>query len=274
MLDKHFPNCLRRTQEQDSFIDVSDFGASGYGDRDDSRAIQAAIDYAHITNRDVYIPKTHKSYDLYNVLVLRKGVRLYSDGAKINRKFARNVSGWAIFLEGNNEVSGIDYDGGSENIPLDFGSHEFIYYADFVTDRSEDRPNRFINNTFNNSCGSFILGNSENVLVKNNTFKDYYDHAVYFGGRNYEGKISKNISIIENTFKTTNVSTREAVKVRNGIDSFVLANNIVDLPKAAFSTFDVGDSSVTYQSNKNITISGNIGYCSRFALFNGGINNS
>lgn len=256
--------------EKATLVNVTDFGAMGDGISDDTKAIQSAINYAYINKRNIFIPNTQESYNLHNILVLKEGVSLYSNEAKIRRKFSKQVSGWSVFLEGNNEVCGINYDGGSEEILINSSSNEFIYYADFVTDRSAKRPTSFINNVFDHSCGTFILGNSENVIIKNNIFKDYLDHAVYFGGRNYEGVISGNIIVDGNTFKTSNSSTREAVKVRNGMNVFLLVNNIIDLPKAAFSTFDVGDSVVSPQSNSNITLSGNIGYCSRFTLFNGG----
>lgn len=267
-------NKQNSSEDKSLSVNVKDFGAMGDGKTDDSKAIQTAINYAHTKGYDVFIPKTQYSYNLHNILLLKEGVSLYSNGAQINRNFSRAVSGWAVFLEGDNEISGINYDGGNRYISLDLSSNEFIYYADFVTDRSAKLPTRFLNNVFNHSCGTFILGNSENVLIKNNIFKDYLDHAVYFGGRNYEGKISGNIIVDGNTFTTSDLSTREAVKVRNGMNVFLLINNIIDLPKAAFSTFDVGDSVISPQSNSNITLSGNIGYCSRFTLFNGGVNNT
>lgn len=264
--DRLFPNDLRNLQ---SFISVKDYGAKGDGRSDDTNGIQKAIDFAYASGgKTVIIPYTKNGYNLYRPIRIKKGVKLISNLAKINRKFSRTVSGWAIFLEGDNTIVGLDYDGGSDVIPVDLESNEFIYYADFSTDGAAG-PVWIQNCKLSNSCGSYVLGNSDNIFITNNVFGEYLDHALYFGGRNTgAGVISENITINGNVFNALN-STREAIKARNGVKNYVLNDNILNLDKGAFCTFDIGDSSLPAIDNQNVTVTGNTGYCPRFVAVGG-----
>ncbi|MCM2996633.1 hypothetical protein M3647_04030 [Paenibacillus cellulositrophicus] len=279
-------NCFIEAMPHDWIFDISDggiftgtskntivypqwFGAL-ISDSDDSTSLQASIDFAYECGiGTVFLPSDTEDYDLYKPINLKKGVRLLSNGANINRKFSRTVSGWAIRLNGDNIVEGINYNGGSDSIPVDLRNNEFIYYSDILTDNASG-PVWIQKNKFSNSCGTFILGNSDNVIIAENIFGNYLDHAVYFGGRNFSNVISESI-VIKSNILNSNTSSREAIKVRNGAKNIVLSTNIINLPNAAFSTFDIGDSNVPAVQNQNITISQNIGYCTRFTLFLGNI---
>lgn len=244
-------------------LDIREFGAIGNGVADDTDAIQNAINVAYLSERSVVIPYTEKGYNIHKPLRVKKGVKLISNLGKINRKFARAISGWAIFLEGDNVIDGIDYDGGSDTIQVDLPGNEFIYYVDFATDGASG-PIWIQNCKFSKTCGSYIVGNSDNVFITNNTFGEYLDHAIYFGGRNTgAGVVAENILVSGNIFNAP-VSTREAIKARNGIKNYSIISNILNLTNGAFCTLDMGDSSIISTDNQNVIVSDNVGYCPRF----------
>jgi hypothetical protein len=98
---------------------------------------------------------------------------------------------------------------------------------------------------FKDSVGSNISSaNGVDVMIKNNIFDGYKDHAVYFS------TTSKKIIIADNIIYGRGIGA-EAIKFRNGVEDVIVKNNIAD-NVSAFTFI-----SAETNSNKNIIISGN-----------------
>ena len=223
--------------------------------------LQAIIDYAsnNFKKATIFIPYLENGYVINKRLLVRENISLKGDNTKIRRTHGRNIDGIAIKLFGNNEITGLDYSGGSDTVQTQDG--DFVYYADFDYDNSTGNI-KFENNKFNNSLGAYIRGNSSNITIINNSFGQYRDHGIYFGARNWANtvEIPSNIKILNNSLFST--STRDIIKIRNGAKNCIVANNTFS-NSSVFMTIDIGDSN-GYYGNSNINISNNVGSCTRF----------
>ena len=223
--------------------------------------LQAIIDYAsnNFKKATITIPYLENGYVINKRLLVRENISLKGDNTKIRRTHDRNIDGIAIKLFGNNEITGLDYSGGSDTVQTQDG--DFVYYADFDYDNSTGNI-KFENNKFNNSLGAYIRGNSSNITIINNSFGQYRDHGIYFGARNWANtvEIPSNIKILNNSLFST--STRDIIKIRNGAKNCIVANNTFS-NSSVFMTIDIGDSN-GYYGNSNINISNNVGSCTRF----------
>ena len=223
--------------------------------------LQAIIDHAsnNFKKATIFIPYLENGYVINKRLLVRENISLKGDNTKIRRTHGRDIDGIAIKLYGNNEISGLDYSGGSDTVQTQDG--DFVYYADFDYDNSTGNI-KFENNKFNNSLGAYIRGNSSNITIINNSFGEYRDHGIYFGARNWANtvEIPSNIKILNNSLFST--SNRDIIKIRNGAKNCIVANNTFS-NSSVFMTIDIGDSN-GYYGNSNINISNNVGSCSRF----------
>ena len=223
--------------------------------------LQAIIDYAsnNLKKATIFIPYLDGGYVINKRLLVRENISLKGDNTKIRRTHGRNIDGIAIKLFGNNEITGLDYSGGSDTVQTQDG--DFVYYADFDYDNSTGNI-KFENNKFNNSLGAYIRGNSSNITIINNSFGQYRDHGIYFGARNWANtvEIPSNIKILNNSLFST--SNRDIIKIRNGAKNCIVANNTFS-NSSVFMTIDIGDSN-GYYGNSNINISNNVGSCTRF----------
>jgi len=258
-------------------ISVLDFGAVGDGVNDDTAEIQAAFTYAGTVKGVVLFPPTAAHYKITSAVDVPLDVDIYALNATVKRYHLYTVNNWAFFLRGNNVVYGMTYDASAVNDPTNFTLyHDFSLSA---TAGGQEEFFRFDSCTFISSPGSFILGSPRDLIVTGCKFYDYKDHCVYFG--NSTTLLAQNVLISNNVFRCSASTTREAVKIRNGVLGITVANNEFYLPTAYAMTFDFGDAVNPNQENTRILVSGNNGVCivfiasvGNFDGADGGKNNS
>lgn len=227
-------------------------------------AIQAAVDSLPLGGT-VLIPPYVTTFDIYRRVTVPKNVNLFGVGGEIRRRFDRNVSSMAFLLQGNNSVINLKYNGGYGIV--NFVSGEHIYYSDFAPNEQVEGVYLFEGNTFNDSCGSFIVGTgASNVKVVGNHFGDYLDHCVYFAGRGVTDtdKYNRNLVVTGNTiFAEASTTVRSAIKGRNGVYNYSITGNTFHIPNAVFCEVGNGDD-ISVRDSQNIAVTGNVGTCFQF----------
>ena len=237
--------------------------ATGDGVTDDTAAIQAAINSA-TTGAEIIFPPSI-GYKISNNINVPAGVNISGPG-KVLRTHGLSVSNYAFTLNGRNTVRGLVYDGGALTIgspgsPLSIKDFNCI-----------NNDIRFLENTFDNSCGSFIGFVNEQyatadtlseLIVQGNQIGNYLDHAIYCQG--YSTVDTSNITVMGNNFVgRLATTTRQAVKLKN-VRNAAISGNSIDLPNGIFITAETGlDFPVVASDCKDISVSGNTGSCFRF----------
>ena len=207
----------------DRECNVRDFGAVGDGITDDTRAIQNAIDYAHMHNYDVFIPGgtyliasyTHIANVSggYHALQVYSNMRIHGERNTVLKRGSRTVQ---CFIGTSNGSSATGYTG-AENIIIDsitFDSNRATY-TDTITQlltthaqNIEIKNCNFINNIGN--WHSIEINSSRFVRVHGCTFANnanaediQLDSAE--GNGNYlesDGTVCQDIEIFENFFNS------------------------------------------------------------------------
>ncbi len=246
-------------------VSVTDAAAAGVSAAIDTAAIQAVCTSLSANGGNVYFPDIGTDFLLNNNVNVPAGVNLVGPGS-VRRTHALAVSNYAFTLNGDNKVSGLNYDGGGLTIvspgsPLSI--KDFRCIGDDIT---------FDRNTLNNSCGSFIdfsndqyaLADTLNGLVAfGNNFGDYFDHAIYCQGYNLVP--TGNIIVTGNSFiGTAATTTRQALKFKN-VDYASASGNTFNLPNGIFCTVEVGlDAPLECRDCTEISLIGNTGKAFRF----------
>ena len=245
-------------------INVRQFGAKGDGSTDDTTVIQLALNSALI-GTVVSFPASSVGYKISNNINVPFGVNI-KGGGKVLRTHGLSVSNYAFTLNGSNKISGLVYDGGFLTIPspgLALSIKDFRVIGNDVS---------FTDNTFSNSCGSFVdftndqyITNDtlQGLVFSNNIVGDYADHVVY--GQGYNLIDTGNITISSNIINATSATTtRQAFKLKN-INGATLSNNSFNIPYGIFCTVDVGlDGGLAARDCEKIAITGNSGLALRF----------
>ena len=247
-----------------SYINVKQFGAVGDGVADDTAEIQAALT-SSLSGTVVSFPASSVGYKISNNLNVPLGVNI-NGGGKVLRTHGLSVSNYAFTLNGSNKISGLVYDGGFLTIAtpgLALSIKDFRVIGNDVS---------FTDNTFSNSCGSFVdftniqyitTDTLQGLVFSNNIVGDYADHVVYCQGYNLinTGNITISSNIISATSATT---TRQAFKLKN-INRATLSNNSFNIPYGVFCTVEVGlDASLAARDCEKVAITGNSGLALRF----------
>ncbi|SNI74919.1 cell wall surface anchor family protein [Streptococcus pneumoniae] len=174
---------------EDTALSVKDYGAVGDGIHDDRQAIQDAIDAAAqgLGGGNVYFPEG--TYLVKEIVFLKSHTHL-----ELNEK--------ATILNGINIknhpsivfMTGLFTDDGAQ---VEWGPTEDISYSGGTIDMNgalNEEGTKAKNLPLINSSGAFAIGNSNNVTIKNVTFKDSYQgHAIQIAG-------SKNVLVDNSRF--------------------------------------------------------------------------
>lgn len=180
---------LSTNLNEDVALNVKDYGAIGDGVNDDRQAIQDAIDAAvqGLGGGNVYFPEG--TYLVKEIVFLKSHTHL-----ELNEK--------ATILNGINIknhpsivfMTGLFTDDGAQ---VEWGPTEDISYSGGTIDMNgalNEEGTKAKNLPLINSSGAFAIGNSNNVTIKNVTFKDSYQgHAIQIAG-------SKNVLVDNSRF--------------------------------------------------------------------------
>ncbi len=169
---------LSTNLNEDVALNVKDYGAIGDGVNDDRQAIQDTIDAAAkgLGGGNVYFPEG--TYLVKEIVFLKSHTHL-----ELNEK--------ATILNGINIknhpsivfMTGLFTDDGAQ---VEWGPTEDISYSGGTIDMNgalNEEGTKAKNLPLINSSGAFAIGNSNNVTIKNVTFKDSYQgHAIQIAG--------------------------------------------------------------------------------------------
>lgn len=196
---------------EDTALSVKDYGAVGDGIHDDRQAIQDAIDAAAqgLGGGNVYFPEG--TYLVKEIVFLKSHTHL-----ELNEK--------ATILNGINIknhpsivfMTGLFTDDGAQ---VEWGPTEDISYSGGTIDMNgalNEEGTKAKNLPLINSSGAFAIGNSNNVTIKNVTFKDSYQgHAIQIAG-------SKNVLVdnsrflgqaLPKTIKDGQIISKESIQI-------------------------------------------------------------
>ncbi|HGP8443876.1 TPA: multi-ligand-binding adhesin PfbA [Streptococcus pneumoniae] len=196
---------------EDTALSVKDYGAVGDGIHDDRQAIQDAIDAAAqgLGGGNVYFPEG--TYLVKEIVFLKSYTHL-----ELNEK--------ATILNGINIknhpsivfMTGLFTDDGAQ---VEWGPTEDISYSGGTIDMNgalNEEGTKAKNLPLINSSGAFAIGNSNNVTIKNVTFKDSYQgHAIQIAG-------SKNVLVdnsrflgqaLPKTMKDGQIISKESIQI-------------------------------------------------------------
>lgn len=196
---------------EDTALSVKDYGAVGDGIHDDRQAIQDAIDAAAqgLGGGNVYFPEG--TYLVKEIVFLKSHTHL-----ELNEK--------ATILNGINIknhpsivfMTGLFTDDGAQ---IEWGPTEDISYSGGTIDMNgalNEEGTKAKNLPLINSSGAFAIGNSNNVTIKNVTFKDSYQgHAIQIAG-------SKNVLVdnsrflgqaLPKTMKDGQIISKESIQI-------------------------------------------------------------
>ncbi|MFR7011992.1 multi-ligand-binding adhesin PfbA [Streptococcus pneumoniae] len=196
---------------EDTALSVKDYGAVGDGIHDDRQAIQDAIDAAAqgLGGGNVYFPEG--TYLVKEIVFLKSHTHL-----ELNEK--------ATILNGINIknhpsivfMTGLFTDDGAQ---VEWGPTEDISYSGGTIDMNgalNEEGTKARNLPLINSSGAFAIGNSNNVTIKNVTFKDSYQgHAIQIAG-------SKNVLVdnsrflgqaLPKTMKDGQIISKESIQI-------------------------------------------------------------
>lgn len=196
---------------EDTALSVKDYGAIGDGVNDDRQAIQDAIDAAAqgLGGGNVYFPEG--TYLVKEIVFLKSHTHL-----ELNEK--------ATILNGINIknhpsivfMTGLFTDDGAQ---VEWGPTEDISYSGGTIDMNgalNEEGTKAKNLPLINSSGAFAIGNSNNVTIKNVTFKDSYQgHAIQIAG-------SKNVLVdnsrflgqaLPKTMKDGQIISKESIQI-------------------------------------------------------------
>ncbi|VRQ89937.1 cell wall surface anchor family protein [Streptococcus pneumoniae] len=196
---------------EDTALSVKDYGAVGDGIHDDRQAIQDAIDAAAqgLGGGNVYFPEG--TYLVKEIIFLKSHTHL-----ELNEK--------ATILNGINIknhpsivfMTGLFTDDGAQ---VEWGPTEDISYSGGTIDMNgalNEEGTKAKNLPLINSSGAFAIGNSNNVTIKNVTFKDSYQgHAIQIAG-------SKNVLVdnsrflgqaLPKTMKDGQIISKESIQI-------------------------------------------------------------
>ncbi|HGR7525584.1 TPA: multi-ligand-binding adhesin PfbA, partial [Streptococcus pneumoniae] len=196
---------------EDTALSVKDYGAVGDGIHDDRQAIQDAIDAAAqgLGGGNVYFPEG--TYLVKEIVFLKSHTHL-----ELNEK--------ATILNGINIknhpsivfMTGLFTDDGAQ---VEWGPIEDISYSGGTIDMNgalNEEGTKAKNLPLINSSGAFAIGNSNNVTIKNVTFKDSYQgHAIQIAG-------SKNVLVdnsrflgqaLPKTMKDGQIISKESIQI-------------------------------------------------------------
>lgn len=192
-------------------LNVKDYGAIGDGVNDDRQAIQDAIDAAAqgLGGGNVYFPEG--TYLVKEIVFLKSHTHL-----ELNEK--------ATILNGINIknhpsivfMTGLFTDDGAQ---VEWGPTEDISYSGGTIDMNgalNEEGTKAKNLPLINSSGAFAIGNSNNVTIKNVTFKDSYQgHDIQIAG-------SKNVLVdnsrflgqaLPKTMKDGQIISKESIQI-------------------------------------------------------------
>ena len=192
-------------------LNVKDYGAIGDGVNDDRQAIQDTIDAAAkgLGGGNVYFPEG--TYLVKEIVFLKSHTHL-----ELNEK--------ATILNGINIknhpsivfMTGLFTDDGAQ---VEWGPTEDISYSGGTIDMNgalNEEGTKTKNLPLINSSGAFAIGNSNNVTIKNVTFKDSYQgHAIQIAG-------SKNVLVdnsrflgqaLPKTMKDGQIISKESIQI-------------------------------------------------------------
>ena len=192
-------------------LNVKDYGAIGDGVNDDRQAIQDAIDAAAqgLGGGNVYFPEG--TYLVKEIVFFKSHTHL-----ELNEK--------ATILNGINIknhpsivfMTGLFTDDGAQ---VEWGPTEDISYSGGTIDMNgalNEEGTKAKNLPLINSSGAFAIGNSNNVTIKNVTFKDSYQgHAIQIAG-------SKNVLVdnsrflgqaLPKTMKDGQIISKESIQI-------------------------------------------------------------
>lgn len=196
---------------EDTALSVKDYGAVGDGIHDDRQAIQDAIDAAAqgLGGGNVYFPEG--TYLVKEIVFFKSHTHL-----ELNEK--------ATILNGINIknhpsivfMTGLFTDDGAQ---IEWGPTEDISYSGGTIDMNgalNEEGTKAKNLPLINSSGAFAIGNSNNVTIKNVTFKDSYQgHAIQIAG-------SKNVLVdnsrflgqaLPKTMKDGQIISKESIQI-------------------------------------------------------------
>lgn len=196
---------------EDTALNVKDYGAIGDGVNDDRQAIQDAIDAAAqgLGGGNVYFPEG--TYLVKEIVFFKSHTHL-----ELNEK--------ATILNGINIknhpsivfMTGLFTDDGAQ---VEWGPTEDISYSGGTIDMNgalNEEGTKAKNLPLINSSGAFAIGNSNNVTIKNVTFKDSYQgHAIQIAG-------SKNVLVdnsrflgqaLPKTMKDGQIISKESIQI-------------------------------------------------------------
>ncbi|WP_078842377.1 multi-ligand-binding adhesin PfbA, partial [Streptococcus pneumoniae] len=196
---------------EDTALSVKDYGAVGDGIHDDRQAIQDAIDAAAqgLGGGNVYFPEG--TYLVKEIVFFKSHTHL-----ELNEK--------ATILNGINIknhpsivfMTGLFTDDGAQ---VEWGPTEDISYSGGTIDMNgalNEEGTKAKNLPLINSSGAFAIGNSNNVTIKNVTFKDSYQgHAIQIAG-------SKNVLVdnsrflgqaLPKTMKDGQIISKESIQI-------------------------------------------------------------
>ncbi|TMR69669.1 multi-ligand-binding adhesin PfbA [Streptococcus pseudopneumoniae] len=196
---------------EDTALNVKDYGAIGDGVNDDRQAIQDTIDAAAkgLGGGNVYFPEG--TYLVKEIVFLKSHTHL-----ELNEK--------ATILNGINIknhpsivfMTGLFTDDGAQ---VEWGPTEDISYSGGTIDMNgalNEEGTKAKNLPLINSSGAFAIGNSNNVTIKNVTFKDSYQgHAIQIAG-------SKNVLVdnsrflgqaLPKTMKDGQIISKESIQI-------------------------------------------------------------
>lgn len=196
---------------EDTALSVKDYGAIGDGVNDDRQAIQDTIDAAAkgLGGGNVYFPEG--TYLVKEIVFLKSHTHL-----ELNEK--------ATILNGINIknhpsivfMTGLFTDDGAQ---VEWSPTEDISYSGGTIDMNgalNEEGTKAKNLPLINSSGAFAIGNSNNVTIKNVTFKDSYQgHAIQIAG-------SKNVLVdnsrflgqaLPKTMKDGQIISKESIQI-------------------------------------------------------------
>lgn len=196
---------------EDTALSVKDYGAVGDGIHDDRQAIQDAIDAAAqgLGGGNVYFPEG--TYLVKEIVFLKSytHVELNEKATILNGINIKNHPS-IVFM------TGLFTDDGAQ---VEWGPTEDISYSGGTIDMNgalNEEGTKAKNLPLINSSGAFAIGNSNNVTIKNVTFKDSYQgHAIQIAG-------SKNVLVdnsrflgqaLPKTMKDGQIISKESIQI-------------------------------------------------------------
>ena len=194
-----------------SALSVKDYGAVGDGVSDDRQAIQDTIDAAAkgLGGGKVYFPEG--TYLVKEIVFLRSHTHLevHEKATILNGINIKNHPS-IVFM------TGLFTDDGAQ---VEWGPTEDISYSGGTIDMNgalNEEGTKAKNLPLINSSGAFAIGNSNNVTIKNVTFKDSYQgHAIQIAG-------SKNVLVdnsrflgqaLPKTMKDGQIISKESIQI-------------------------------------------------------------